>query len=87
MGASVPQIVRLLAGEFTRLVLIGFVIAAPVAYLVMTRWLGDFAYRIGLGPGVFLLAGGIAFVIALAAVSGQALRAATTDPVKALRYE
>jgi putative ABC transport system permease protein len=87
MGASVPQIVRLLAGEFARLVLVGFVVAAPVAYLVMDRWLGDFAYRVGLGPGVFLLAGGIAFAIALAAVSGQAFRAATTDPVKALRYE
>jgi putative ABC transport system permease protein len=87
MGASVPQIVRLLAGEFARLVLVGFVLAVPVAYVVMNGWLGDFAYRIGLGPGVFLLAGGIALLIALAAVSGQALRAATTDPVKAIRTE
>ncbi len=87
LGASVPQIVRLLAGEFARLVVVGFVLAVPVAYVVMSGWLSDFAYRIGLGPGVFLLAGGIALMIALAAVSGQAFRAATSDPVKALRHE
>jgi putative ABC transport system permease protein len=87
LGASVPQIMRLLAGEFARLVLVGFVLAAPVAYLAMDRWLGDFAYRVGLGPGVFVLAGGVALLVALAAVSSQAVRAATADPVRALRYE
>ncbi len=87
LGASVAQIVVLLAGEFARLVVVGFVVAVPLAWFVMNRWLGDFAYRIGLGPGVFLLAGGIALVIALAAVSAQALRAASTDPVNALRTE
>jgi putative ABC transport system permease protein len=87
LGASVSQIVRLLAGEFARLVLVGFVIAVPAAYLVMARWLGDFAYRIGLGPGVFVLAGALALTLALVTVSIQAFRAATADPVQSLRYE
>ncbi len=87
LGASTGQIVTLLAKEFARLVLVGFVIAVPLAWLGMGRWLESFAYRIGLGPGVFVLAGAIALVIALVTVSSQALRAATADPVKSLRYE
>jgi putative ABC transport system permease protein len=59
----------------------------PVAYVVMGRWLEEFAYHIELGPGVFLLAGVAAFVIALATVSYQAIKAAVADPVKSLRYE
>ena len=53
----------------------------------MERWLDGFAYRVGLGAGVFVAAGVLALVIALVTVSTQALRAASTDPVKALRYE
>jgi putative ABC transport system permease protein len=53
----------------------------------MSRWLDGFAYRIAVGPGVFLLAGALVLAIALVTVGTQALRAATTDPVKALRYE
>jgi putative ABC transport system permease protein len=87
LGASVAQIVALLAGEFARLVLVGFAVAVPLAWWAMDRWLEDFAYRVGMGPGVFVLAGGIALVIALAAVSSQALRAATADPVRSLRTE
>ena len=87
LGASVPGLVALLSKDFLALVGVAFVIAAPLAYFVMRDWLADFAYRIALGPGVFLLAGGLALAIALLTVSYQALRAATTDPVKALRYE
>jgi len=87
LGASVGGVVTLLSRDFVRLVLIGFVLAAPLAWWVMDRWLDSFAYRVDLGWGVFLVAGGAALAIALATVSGQALRAATTDPVKALRYE
>jgi putative ABC transport system permease protein len=53
----------------------------------MNRWLEDFAYRIEIGPGVFILAGGLALVIALLTVSYQAIRAATANPVESLRYE
>ncbi|MEM6784471.1 MAG: ABC transporter permease [Bacteroidota bacterium] len=87
LGAGVPGLVGLLARDFVRLVLIGTVVAAPLAYLAMDRWLDAFAYRIDIGVGVFLTAGGLAFAIALLTVGGHALRAATTDPVKALRYE
>jgi putative ABC transport system permease protein len=87
LGASVSQIVTLLSGSFLKLVLIAFVIAAPVSWLVMNRWLEDFAYRIHIGSGVFLAAGAMAFVIAMLAVSVQAVKAAITNPVKSLRTE
>ncbi len=87
LGASVPSIVMLLSKDFLKLVLVAFVIAAPVAYFAMSRWLEDFAYRIDLGAGVFLLAGALALVIALATVSYQAIRAALANPVEALRSE
>ena len=63
-----------------------FVVAAPLAYLLMDRWLEGFAYRVEVGLGVFALAGG-ALSVALLTVSTQAFRAASTDPVDALRYE
>ncbi len=87
LGASVPSIVMLLSKDFLKLVLVAFVIAAPLAYWAMSTWLEDFAYRIDLGVGVFLLAGFLALVIALATVSYQAIRAALADPVEALRSE
>ena len=87
LGASVSQIVLLLSRQFTVLVAIAFVLAAPVAYVVMSRWLEDFAYRIELSWLVFLAAGLTALGIAWFTVSWQALRAATADPVKALRWE
>jgi putative ABC transport system permease protein len=79
--------VGLLTRDFLKLVGVAFVVAVPVAWLAMSRWLEGFAYRVEIGPGVFLLAGLLTAAIALATVSYQALRAATTDPVKALRYE
>ena len=86
-GASVGQIVGLLCKEFIILVLIANVIAWPVAWYAMSRWLENFAYRIDLGLGTFILAGLLALVIALATVSYQAIKAATANPVEALRYE
>ena len=62
-------------------------IAWPIAYYAMNRWLQDFAYRIELGPGVFVLGGVLALGIALLTVSVQAIRAARANPVEALRYE
>ena len=87
LGASAPGIVALLSRDFAVLVGIAFVVAVPASYYFMTQWLEGFAYRITPGPGVFLLAGGIALVIALGTVSYQAVRAALTDPVVSLRYE
>lgn len=87
MGASAFQIVRLLSKEFTGLVLVSFVLAAPLAYFAMDRWLEAFAYRTSPGLLTYVLAVVLAFGIALLTVSYQSLKAATTDPVKALRYE
>jgi len=87
LGASVSGLVMMLSREFVRLVAIAFVLAAPIAYFAMENWLASFAYRIDIGVGTFLLAGAAALIIALGSVSWQALRAATSDPVKSLRYE
>ena len=87
LGASVTNLVALLSKDFLVLVGVAFVIAAPLAYLVMDRWLEDFAYRIHLGVGTLVLAGLGALVIALLTVAGQAFRAAAADPVQSLRYE
>jgi len=83
----VLQIVALLTKDFVRLIVVALALAAPVAYLAMDRWLDTFAYRIGLSPGVFLVVGAATVVIAWLTVGYQSVRAALTDPVKALRYE
>jgi putative ABC transport system permease protein len=87
MGASAAGIVALLARDFTRLVLVAFGIAGPLAYLALHRWLEQFAYRLPLDARPFLLAGAAAVLLAFATVSYQSLRAALADPVKALRHE
>ncbi len=87
LGASVPEIIFLLSKEFTKWVLIANAIAWPVAYLVMNNWLQSFAYRINIGPLIFLYSGIIALLIALLTVSSHAIRAARANPVKSLRYE
>jgi putative ABC transport system permease protein len=87
LGASVTDIVSLLSRDLARLVVIAFVLAAPLAYLVMRWWLQDFAYRTDMGPSTFAAAGILAFVTAMATVSYHSIKAATADPVKNLRYE
>jgi len=87
LGASAGSLAALLTKDFARLVGIAFLVAVPMAYVAMNRWLESFAYRIDIGPGVFLLAGALALVIALLTVSYQAVKAARTDPVQTLRYE
>ncbi|MGC4035871.1 MAG: ABC transporter permease [Chitinophagaceae bacterium] len=87
LGASVSNIVLLLSKDFIRLVLIAFVVAAPLAWYIMHKWLQDFAYRINISWWIFLLAGTLAVVIALATISFQAIKAAMTNPVKSLRTE
>ena len=87
LGASVVGIAGLMARDFVKLVLIAVVIASPIAWYAMTRWLDAFDYRIQLGAWIFLAAGGLALAIALATVSFQAVKAALSNPVKSLRSE
>jgi len=87
MGASVSSVVMLLSRDFTRLVIISFVLAAPLSWWMMDSWLGGFAYRIPLGVDSFLVAGLLAFAIAGLTVSYQSIKAALANPVNSLRSE
>ncbi|MDR8393446.1 ABC transporter permease [Aliifodinibius sp. S!AR15-10] len=87
LGATVADIVTLLNKDFLILVLLGFLIAIPIAWYAMNQWLADFAYRIEIGPEVFVIAGSAALLIALATVSWQSVKAALMNPVNSLRSE
>ncbi|MBO0930848.1 ABC transporter permease [Fibrella aquatilis] len=87
LGASVMSIVTLLSKDFLTLVGIAFVVAAPLAWWAMHRWLQDFAYRVDIAWWVFALAGVLAVGIALLTVSFQSVKAALMNPVKSLRSE
>jgi putative ABC transport system permease protein len=87
LGASVTNVVSLLSKDFLLLVLIACVVAFPVAWWAMHKWLQDFAYRININWWVFVGAGVVAFAIALVTVSFQAFKAAIANPVKSLRTE
>jgi putative ABC transport system permease protein len=87
LGASVVNLVTLLSKDFAKLVLIANVIAWPVAWFAMKKWLEDFPYRIAMGPMFLIFAGLAALIVAILTVSYQALRAALANPVEALRYE
>ena len=87
MGASINDIVLLLSSHFIRLVLIANLIAWPLAYWAISRWLEDYAYRVPMSWWVFILAAVMALLIALVTVSMLAMKAALTNPVKSLRSE
>ncbi len=87
LGASTSHLVMLLSREFILLILLANLIAWPIAYYAMHRWLQDFAYRIDLEIWAFVLSGFLALFIALTTVSYQAWKVARTNPVDALRYE
>jgi putative ABC transport system permease protein len=87
LGASVESIVLLFSKEYIKLILIGFLFAAPFAWYVMKGWLDNFTYKIELGPTIFLIGFGVAFVIAILTVGYRSLRAATANPVNSLRSE
>jgi putative ABC transport system permease protein len=87
LGASVAGIIGMLTREIIVLVLLANVVAWPVAYVLMNSWLQDFAYRINLGAGTFLLAGAGAVAIAVLTAGTQAVRAAMANPVESLRFE
>jgi ABC-type antimicrobial peptide transport system permease subunit len=87
LGASVTNIVFLISKDFIKLVIISGIIAVPISYFAMNSWLQDFAYRVKIGPVIFILAISLAFLIAFITISSQALKAATSNPVKAIKYE
>ena len=87
LGASATTIVGLLTRDFVALVGVAFVIAVPVAYLSMQRWLNEFAYQIDLGPAPFVLTGLLVLTFTLLTVGYQSVRAALADPATTLRYE
>lgn len=87
LGASVINIIRLISTDFLKLVAIAIVIASPIAWYAMNMWLQDFAYRVDINWWLFLLAGGIAVLIAAFTVSIQSVKAALANPVTSLRSE
>lgn len=87
LGASVTGIVRMLSGDFIKLIFIAALIALPISWWVMHQWLLDFVYRVNIGWWIFVTAISLALVIALATISFQAIKAAIANPVKALRTE
>ncbi|MGV8093690.1 MAG: ABC transporter permease [Mangrovibacterium sp.] len=86
-GAKVSEVMAMLNKDFVKWIGIAFVIACPIAYYAMHKWLEDFAYKTDLSWWIFALAGVLALGIALLTVSWQSWKAATRNPVEALRYE
>jgi putative ABC transport system permease protein len=87
LGASVTNIVSLLSKDFLKLVFVAFIIATPVAWYMMNKWLQDFAYKTNISGWIFLLAAGLAITITIITVSFRAIRAAVVNPVDSLRSE
>ncbi|MCU0393505.1 MAG: ABC transporter permease [Thermoflexibacter sp.] len=87
LGANILQITTLLSKDFLKLVLLAFMIASPIAYYFMDKWLADFAYRITISWWIFAVSGISAVLIALITVSWQSIKAALMNPVKSLRSE
>jgi putative ABC transport system permease protein len=87
LGATVPKLVFLLNRDFVRLVVIGNLLAWPLAYFVMNKWLENFAYRISISPGIFLLSSLLSLAVALLVVGAKTVKAALVNPSETLRYE
>jgi putative ABC transport system permease protein len=87
LGASAPRIVLFLSREFAKWVILANIIAWPVAYYAMNRWLQSFAYRINIGPLVFIQSAVLALIVALLTVSYQAVKVSFANPADTLRYE
>ncbi|MEE9161914.1 MAG: FtsX-like permease family protein, partial [Candidatus Neomarinimicrobiota bacterium] len=87
LGATVSQIFVILSRDMLTLVLVAVGLALPASYVLLSRWLEDFAYRISYSPSSFAVAGFVALLVALATISYQVLRASVADPVNSLRYE
>jgi putative ABC transport system permease protein len=87
MGASVRNIVKILSRTYLKLLIIATLIACPVGYIIMNKWLQGFAFRINIGAGIFILTVLITALIVLSSVSYHSAKAALTDPANTLKYE
>ena len=87
LGATAADILLMFGREFSLLIIVAFGVAAPVATVAMNRWLDDFAFRIGIGPAIYLVALAITGGIAAATIAYRAIRSSLTNPVESLRYE
>jgi len=87
LGATLPGLLTLVSKEFIKLVFIAFVLATPVAWYAVHKWLGNFAYKVPIHWWVFIVAGSATLVIAFITISLQAIRTAMMNPVKSLRSE
>ena len=87
LGASVPNIVGLLSMEVTKLILVANIIAIPIAYFMLQRWLQNFAYQVGIGFSSFVESAALVLVISYLTIGYQALKAALTNPIDVIRTE
>jgi ABC-type antimicrobial peptide transport system permease subunit len=87
MGASVESIVFLFSKEYVKLIFIGFVLASPAVWFLMNKWLEGFAYKITIGPAVFISGLSLTLTIAILTVGYRSFKAAIVNPIKSLRYE
>ena len=87
LGATVPGIMKLVTKEFVIIVLISNIVAWPAAYFFISKWLRNFAFKIQINLWVFILSGAVALLIALVTISFHAIKAATANPIEAIRYE
>jgi len=87
LGASTASITTMLSAEFLKLIIIAALISFPLTWFAMNKWLQDFAYRINIQWWVFIVAGGMALLVAAITISFQAIKAALANPVKSLRSE
>lgn len=87
LGASIPGIVAMTSREFLKWIFVANLLAWPIAYFVMSKWLQEFAYKISIGPLIFVLSAGLTLIVAVLTVSYHSLKAALANPVDSLRYE
>ena len=87
LGASVESIILLFSREYVRLILIGFLLSAPAVWFIMNEWLENFAYKISIGPMVFIAGLLVTLIIATVTVGYRSFKAAIVNPIKSLRYE
>ncbi|ULT27403.1 FtsX-like permease family protein [Sphingobacterium sp. E70] len=87
LGASLTQVTSLLSVDFIKLVIIAILIASPIAWWIMDKWLQDYSYRIQIQWYYFVIAGLLAILISMATISYQAIKAALSNPVNSLRNE
>jgi len=87
LGASLGKIILLLSKEFITWIIIANIVAWPLAYFIMNKWLQNFAYRVNIGIWIFILSASLALIIALLTLSYQSIKAAVANPVESLRYE